>query len=181
MWVCQENLNLDDFSSTLSRKHFILRVCSSLIPRTSSLLPMDFDLLFTFLDHKDVDSSEHLLSNLQNRGRLTHQQTDKNIIALENEELIGRDMAIMAMNRNQAGAVITKIEDIFESVVDCVLDEEKELVIPMKSRGKSKNIVNKDNSTRVNRTPKTETRNICFPSRSPQEAWKFSELTGFDF
>jgi hypothetical protein len=78
---------------------------------------------------------------------------------------------------SQVGVVITKIEDIFESITGCILDEGKELVIPLKSRPKKKKkkIANRDDGTQVNEGVSTEARSITFPSKSPQEAWKFSE------
>jgi meiotic recombination protein SPO11 len=135
---------------------------------------MDFDLLSGFLDDKYVESSVQLLSSSQRSGRLTQQQTAKTVIASKDGVSNERDISATAVERNQAGAVINKIEDIFESIADCIIDEGKELVIPLKSRPKIKNIANKEHSTRANRVPKIEARNITFPSRSPQEAWKFS-------
>jgi len=135
---------------------------------------MDFDLLSGYLEGSDVALPDQLLSSLQDRDRLTHEQTRENHLALDNPRVNERDAGTTVVDHNQAGAVINKIEDIFESIIDCILDEGKELVIPFGSRPKNKNIANKDDSTRPIRISKSETRNITFPSRSPQEAWKFS-------
>jgi meiotic recombination protein SPO11 len=135
---------------------------------------MDFDIIWKHLDGSDIASSDQLLSNLQDSGTLTHEQAGGNNTALENAILNESGAITRPVDRNQAGAVINKIEDIFESITDCILDEGKELVIPLKSRPKNKTIANKDDPARVNRRPMPETRNITFPSRSPQEAWKFS-------
>jgi meiotic recombination protein SPO11 len=124
---------------------------------------MDFDLLSGFINANDTGSSPQLLYNLQDKGKLTPEQLAENDCILESGD------------SNQRGAVITKIEDIFESIADCILDEGKELVIPLKTRPKNKNIASQDGPTKVNRTVNAEARNITFPSKSPQEAWKFSE------
>lgn len=124
---------------------------------------MDFDLLSGFINGHDTGPSPQLLSNLQNRERLTPEQI------AEDDRVWGTG------DPNQRGAVIIKIEDIFESIADCILDEGKELAIPLKTRPKNKNIASQDDSTKVNRTVNTEARNITFPSKSPQEAWKFGE------
>jgi meiotic recombination protein SPO11 len=81
-----------------------------------------------------------------------------------------------ATNPNQAGMVITKIEDIFESIADCILDEKKELVIQLKSRVKPENRASQHESLVAKKRAKSDVRKITFPSRSPQEAWKFSRL-----
>jgi meiotic recombination protein SPO11 len=130
---------------------------------------MDFDLLSGFINGHDIGASTQLLSCLQDSGRLTPEQI------AENPGLERGNVDAGTPDPHQRGAVITKIEDIFESITDCILDEGKELMIPLKSRAKKKNAANKDDSTQVNRSSNTETRNITFPSKSPQEAWKFSE------
>jgi meiotic recombination protein SPO11 len=70
--------------------------------------------------------------------------------------------------------VISKIEDIFEAMTDCVMDEKKELVIPLKTRDKKKS--KSDDLGPTKRRKKSETGTITFPSKSPQEAWKFSRF-----
>ncbi|KAH8796899.1 Spo11/DNA topoisomerase VI subunit A [Hyaloscypha sp. PMI_1271] len=131
---------------------------------------MDFDLLSGFINGHDIGASTQLLSCLQDSGRLTPEQI------AENPGLERGNVGAGTPDPHQRGAVITKIEDIFESITDCILDEGKELVIPLKSRAKKKNAANKDDSTQVNRSSNTEMRNITFPSKSPQEAWKFTAL-----
>ena len=81
-----------------------------------------------------------------------------------------------APNPNQTGMVITKIEDIFESIAECILDEKKELVIQLKSRVKTENQASHHESVVAKKKARSDVRNITFPSRSPQEAWKFSRL-----
>ncbi|PMD60480.1 uncharacterized protein K444DRAFT_612629 [Hyaloscypha bicolor E] len=130
---------------------------------------MDFDLLSGFINGHDIGATQ-LLSHLQDSGRLTPEQI------AENPGLERGNVGAGTPDPHQRGAVITKIEDIFESITDCILDDGKELVIPLKSRAKKKNAANKDDSTQVNRSSNSETRNITFPSKSPQEAWKFTAL-----
>jgi meiotic recombination protein SPO11 len=135
---------------------------------------MDFDLLSVFLGDPVTGTSPQLLSNLQDRERLTHEQHSEDS-ALEREYIDYKPS-----DPNQVGAVITKIEDIFESIADCILEEGKELVIPLKTRPRKKNIANDDGSTQVNKGSSVEARSITFPSKSPQEAWKFSKRMACD-
>ncbi len=73
---------------------------------------------------------------------------------------------------HRAGSVITKIESIFESIIDCVIGEKKELVIQLKSRSKQKSIPpREDNDTDLRR--KSDIQKIKFPSKCPTEAWRF--------
>jgi len=97
-----------------------------------------------------------LLSNLPRR-ELTH---DSRADPESREE----STFITRPNPNQAGAVISKIEDIFESVADSILHEKKELVIQLKTRKRTK---------KQNPDSLPDTKLIRFPSKSPQEAWKF--------
>jgi meiotic recombination protein SPO11 len=131
---------------------------------------MDVDLLSGFINGHDTGASPDMLSNLQGRGRL---KLTADHIA-ENRGLDGGIIDAGNPDHRQKRAVITKIEDIFESIVDSILDEEKQLVILLKSRVKTK-IANTDGSTQLNSSSNSETKNISFPSKSPQEAWKFSE------
>ncbi|KAH7383513.1 Spo11/DNA topoisomerase VI subunit A, partial [Cadophora sp. MPI-SDFR-AT-0126] len=73
---------------------------------------------------------------------------------------------------NQAGAVISKIEDIFEAIADCILAEGDELVIELISRSKTKSQVEGDESG----DGRGRTNRIVFPSRNQKEAWKFTAL-----
>ncbi|RKF57372.1 Meiotic recombination protein rec12 [Erysiphe neolycopersici] len=75
--------------------------------------------------------------------------------------------------RDQAGITITKIEQIFESLADCIL-EKKELVIHLKIRENSNTINERLKS--LGTLYKEKTRKVCFPSRNPREAWKFTVL-----
>ncbi len=131
---------------------------------------MDLDPLSGFLDDHQDSTSTQLLSNLQSRGRLTHEQIAE-VPSLAHDVLGGSPRA---PDLNQVGAVINKIEDIFEAIADCMLDEGKELVIPFKSRPKKKTTTNQDGSSQINGSLISEAQKVIFPSKSPQEAWKFS-------
>jgi meiotic recombination protein SPO11 len=130
---------------------------------------MDFDLISGFISDHEVQTSPSLLSNSQDRRRLTPEQIAEDP-ALEDIELNDE-----IPNPTQRGVAITKIEDIFESIADCILDEGKELVIPLKSRPRNKTVANTDDSTKVNTATSIDPRKITFPSKSPKEAWKFSK------
>ncbi|EPQ62446.1 Bgt-361 [Blumeria graminis f. sp. tritici] len=76
----------------------------------------------------------------------------------------------MVATQNQANTVISRIEYVFESMVDCILGSKKELVIQLKFRTDlGKGFPSSDDSTQ-------KLRNIIFPSKNPREAWKFTVL-----
>ncbi|KAK6581907.1 hypothetical protein PZA11_005604 [Diplocarpon coronariae] len=74
-------------------------------------------------------------------------------------------------NSNQLGIVISKMEKIFESITDCILDEKKELVIRLKSRSKKRQVLDENDSEAPEKSTK-----ITFPSKNAKEAWKFTAL-----
>jgi meiotic recombination protein SPO11 len=140
-------------------------------PQFQRSLSVDFDLISGSLDdHQDSSTSPQLLSNLQSRGRLTHEQMAE-VPSLAHDVL---DRSSRSPDPNQTGAVINKIEDIFEAIADCILDQGKELVIPFKSRPKRKTTTNRDESSQINRSLNSDAQKVVFPSKSPQESWKFS-------
>ncbi|RDL38681.1 uncharacterized protein BP5553_03021 [Venustampulla echinocandica] len=77
---------------------------------------------------------------------------------------------------NQPGAVISRIEDVFEAMTDCIIGEKNELVIQLKSRSRTKPQADDSGATAAKKQSNLELRAITFPSRSPQEAWKFTAL-----
>ncbi|RKF78682.1 Meiotic recombination protein SPO11 [Golovinomyces cichoracearum] len=74
--------------------------------------------------------------------------------------------------QSQAGLVITKIEHIFETIADCILEKKKELVIQLKTKSKAK----ETNEILNIGIPEEKIRNVTFPSRKPREAWRFAVL-----
>ncbi|KAK0128751.1 hypothetical protein ONS95_000704 [Cadophora gregata] len=127
---------------------------------------MDVDFLSECLQNGlPSQGKETLLSNLPHSALTQADDYDQNIS--NNEVLVTR-----TVNPNSAGAVISKIEDIFEAIADCILAEGKELVIELKSRSKSKTQVEAD----AMEGPKGRMRRITFPSRNQKEAWKFTAL-----
>ena len=131
---------------------------------------MDFDLFSNLLRDDPGPSSGFLLSNLPYRPPTD----DSSILCNTSGHPSSAQLNIANIpDPSQTGRVIAKIENIFESITDCILDQKKELVINLRSRpkGKSKNSKESLSSPK----PKPEIKNITFPSKSPQETWKFSE------
>ncbi|KAG4437979.1 hypothetical protein IFR05_006560 [Cadophora sp. M221] len=129
---------------------------------------MDLDLLSEYRQD-DPRSARSLGTLLSNSPHSTLTQ------AAENSNRDNSDGPVQVrrtVNANQVGAVISKIEDIFESIADCILEEGKELVIELKSRSKSKAKVEQDGGDDIRR----RTTKITFPSRNQKEAWKFTAL-----
>ena len=127
---------------------------------------MDIDLLSEYLQDARAPEGRDALLPTSSHNTLT--QADYDDWVASNQEIRVRQYA----NPNQAGAVISKIEDIFEAIADCILAEGKELVIELKSRSKSKIQLGEgeleENGGKLRR--------ITFPSRNLKEAWKFSKL-----
>jgi meiotic recombination protein SPO11 len=78
-------------------------------------------------------------------------------------------------NNFQAGEVITKIEDIFESLLDCIINEKKCLVLHIKSRAKSGRQTIDATTGVIRNVGNIETKEITFPGKNQKEAWKFSK------
>lgn len=78
-------------------------------------------------------------------------------------------------NNFQAGAVITKIEDIFESLLDCIINEKKCLVLHIKSRGNNGRQTLDAATGAIRNTGNVETKEITFPGKTQKEAWKFGK------
>ena len=131
-------------------------------PSTAQRDLMDPDLLSDPLgDHPD-SSLGTLLPNLPRR-RLTNENSNV-------------DPSYDATHSYQTALAITKIENIFEAITDCIRDEKKELSIPLKSRAKRK--ARKASTSTATKMQLSKTNVISFPSKSRQEAWKFSGFLG---
>jgi len=120
---------------------------------------MDVELVSNVLtDPRDISQGQ-LLSHLPDRLTASQEQGNQEQAAHINR------------HSNQSGAVITKIEDIIESMADCILDGKKPLVIYLKSR--RKRVKREDDEDEGD----TEAMAIRFPSRKRKEAWRFSRLS----
>ncbi|KAL2067544.1 hypothetical protein VTL71DRAFT_1969 [Oculimacula yallundae] len=142
---------------------------------------MDLDIKSEPLQDGPTERSERtLLSNLP-RSALTQTDNDS-----KHENANGPVKVTRRTNPNQVGAVISKIEDIFESITDCILEERRELVIELKSRSKSNLKAQKSETEKVEveleededeeMELRRRTTKITFPSRNQKEAWKFTAL-----
>ena len=80
----------------------------------------------------------------------------------------------MANVQPQAGSVIAKLEDMLETVVDCLLASQP-LTIHLKTRSKSAK-QSLDAVTGILRNDGwAETKEISWPGKSQREAWKFGK------
>ncbi len=130
---------------------------------------MDIDLLSGVDDDDYATTSEPLLSDLTYHREILTQDTPLD------SQTFNRDRP-----SNLTGAVISKIENIFEEITDCILDEKKELIIRLKIRTKSQPGTDEPTSRGKGKSPKTGFRNITYPNKNPQEAWKFGMYTFHD-
>lgn len=134
---------------------------------------MDFDLLSDFLADPKNPIPGTLLSNLPNRSHTAQNAGSefKDNDSNTNGQL-RTSSAPRLTNRNSPGAVISKIEDIFMAMTDCIIGEKKELSIQLKTRNPVQS--KSDDRKKSKKEGKSEIKTITFPSQSPQEAWKFS-------
>ncbi|KFX89885.1 hypothetical protein O988_08440 [Pseudogymnoascus sp. VKM F-3808] len=79
-------------------------------------------------------------------------------------------------NNFQAGEVLTKIEDIFESLLDCIINEKKSLVLHIKSRARNGRHTIDAATGAIRNAGNVETKEITFPGKTQKEAWKFTAL-----
>jgi meiotic recombination protein SPO11 len=135
---------------------------------------MDLDLLADFSTDHQASLTGTLLSNLPTR-ELTHQNATGDIFPPYAPTILDRATNLNVPDPNIAGAVITKIEDIIESIAESILDEKKEMVIRLKTRKKAGMQVHDSNTGTIENLQDDQMKSIRFPSKSPREAWKFSE------
>ncbi|KAI9878916.1 MAG: hypothetical protein M1830_010164 [Pleopsidium flavum] len=73
--------------------------------------------------------------------------------------------------------VILKIESIFESFCDVMLEDRQELTVPMKTTSRASNNQTLDAETGAIRSdPTIQAIDVCFPGKSVGEAWRFTVL-----
>lgn len=80
----------------------------------------------------------------------------------------------MTSNQAGAGSIIAKLEDILETVADCLL-EEKPLVIHLKTRSNTRQILDPVTGVLKN-DGSADAKKIIWPGKTQREAWKFCEL-----
>ena len=129
---------------------------------------MDTDLLADVLSEERPALSGNLLSHLPDRPLTNHEA------AAQVSSSISYTPGLA--NPNQAGEVVSKIEAIFEKIAGCILEEKKELVIKLKTRGKQGAKTRNVDTGIIKSLPDDTMREVKFPSKSPKEAWRFSEL-----
>ncbi|KAH8591118.1 Spo11/DNA topoisomerase VI subunit A [Bisporella sp. PMI_857] len=127
---------------------------------------MDPDLLSDVFQDQSAPLIGDLLSNLPSRltNAINHFSQDDSFHAAAKSD------------PNQAGAVVAKIEDIFESIAHAILKQEKQMVIKLKVRKKTGKQPFGALSSDLQNAADDDMRAIKFPSRNPQEAWKFVVL-----
>ena len=148
------------------------------VPRKSSTSAVDSarELFVTLLDSIKMDCAliSGLLEDSQPELRSNYQHSPNRGLTVQGIATSTTAGVISTGLPNEAGAVISKIEDIFDSITSCLLDEKKELSIRLKTRGKPGTREYDHFTGTVKSLPSSEARMIKFPSNSPQEAWKFS-------
>jgi hypothetical protein len=80
------------------------------------------------------------------------------------------------VSKGDAGSsstVLAKIENIFEGMLDLLLNERGQLSIAIKTRPTSRQ--QQLDSTRTSQTPTEAVQLLCFPGKTEKEAWRFGE------
>jgi hypothetical protein len=124
---------------------------------------MDVDLLADILNDGQPVLSGNLLSHLSDR-----------ILTLDETAPAPISSLSRTVNSSQPGAVVSKIEDVFERLAGCILDEKMKISIQLKTRGKQSAIGRDSTTGTIKSLPDEKMRTVEFPSKSAKEAWKFS-------
>lgn len=132
---------------------------------------MDYDLRNLWQDA----SSDRLLLNNSPYDKLISQNQPS--VSSQQNHADGQLISQGAPRNNnfQAGEVITKIEDIFESLLDCIINEKKCLVLHIKSRGNNSRQTLDAVTGAIRNIGNVETKEITFPGKTQKEAWKFGK------
>lgn len=132
---------------------------------------MDCELLSFW---QDASSNKPLLPDSQYSKLISQNQSGT---SFPENHADNSDVAQGARRNNnfQAGEVITKIEDIFESLLDCIINEKKCLVLHIKSRARNSRHTIDAATGAIKNTGNVETKEITFPGKTQKEAWKFSK------
>lgn len=76
---------------------------------------------------------------------------------------------------------LDKIEAIFENIVDSLANSDKQLLIQLKRKDNTALLRRSAASPRISASPSSSfviEKRICFPGRTPQDAWRFSQEDG---
>jgi meiotic recombination protein SPO11 len=157
------------------------RVCPSASSSFQYLLVF-FDIGIKYLTHDrtalnmDLDLRANILNDGQPAlsGNLLFHLPDRSLIDEPNAHATALNSSSSETANYEAGAVVSKIETIFEKVAGCVLDEKKKLAIKLKTRGKQSATARDTTNGTICNVTDDEMKTIGFPSKSPKEAWKFS-------
>jgi hypothetical protein len=76
---------------------------------------------------------------------------------------------------SETGAIIAKLEDVFDGMLDCTIDGKKELCIRLKSRSKAGKVL--DANGIIKNRESIEAHEVCFPGKNIKESWKFCRLS----
>ncbi|KAH0542284.1 hypothetical protein FGG08_003311 [Glutinoglossum americanum] len=72
--------------------------------------------------------------------------------------------------------IIAKVESVFESIVDSILEDQKKLTITLRSRGRVTDQGLDHESRSIRPASRHRKREVSFPGGTPKEAWKFTVL-----
>ncbi|APA06045.1 hypothetical protein sscle_01g008150 [Sclerotinia sclerotiorum 1980 UF-70] len=125
-----------------------------------------------FVDHSDDHSGQrrsaisHHATHISN----TRLSTSPSSTTPVKRETFGPEK--ISVSSYQTGSAISKIEEIYEAMTDCIIGRRKQFSFDLKSRNLSPRNASEDN----NELPISRSRVVQFPNASPREAWKFTAL-----
>lgn len=143
---------------------------------------MDLDFLEDVFNEHQPALTGSLLSNLPYSALTTSYSSSHSLSNLNSNHrgsTVPDQISSRICNANEPGAVISKIEDIFEAIADCILEDKKKLTIQMKTRKKPSTQAQSTTNERASGKSAEVIREIHFPSKRPQEAWKFGKSSSF--
>lgn len=124
------------------------------------------DAFWVFTDNtQDASPAQHLIIGSTTPADSESQWDEENLFAaieeLSPQELLASNDARITSHAYRKERVISRIESVFESMLDVLLEEERSLTIVLKSRSTT---ANSDHPGKL----------VCFPGKTADEAWRFS-------
>lgn len=138
---------------------------------------MDLDLFEDLMDMEDDSYIEHAGSHGISPQAISRASSGPRLEpSIPHTHLVDMSPTIrMANKKAGAGSVIAKLEDMLETVVDCMLAEEP-LVIHLKTRAKSTRQILDPVTGVLKNDGSVGARKVRWPGKSQREAWQFCEL-----
>ncbi|KAF7868389.1 hypothetical protein EAF04_004921 [Stromatinia cepivora] len=146
----------------------ILKDASFSSPQLLHILPSSRLISETrFIGHSD--QQQLAISHHAAHSNNTSLSTSPTSTPVKSEKF---DPENISVSSYQTGSAISKIEEIYEAMTDCIIGRRKQFSFHLKSRNPSQKKATEDDKE----LPISRSRVVQFPNASPREAWKFTAL-----